>query len=1031
MPSAADLICDTCGAPLPTGLGSLLCPHCLLREMEPAQRRIGSCVIEQEISRGGMGIVYRAVQEGLDRPVALKVLPAAFFAGEEARARFKAESAAAARLRHPGIVVIHEVGEHEGQPYFTMDLIEGPSLEALLRDKPPPTHFAAGLCQRLAEAVAAAHAQGVFHRDIKPSNVLLDARQSPVLTDFGLARLSDQHTSLTISGQIIGTPSYLPPERASGSRATGLAHEAAGDVYGIGAVLYHLLTGRPPFVGEGIAQTLEAVVNEEPVPPGRLRPGMERDVETICLKCLQKEPAARYASAQALADDLARFIRGEPIKALPVGQLTRSLRWCRRRPVMTALALALILSILAGVSSTLVQWRAAVAERDRADHQALLRLREVYTTDMIAAHLAEQKGDVGQARALLARHVPAPGQTDMRGFEWHLLSRQCTGRELAVVKAHTHIVTSAAWSQDGTRLASGDHRGGVRVWQRQPNGSLQQLHEWKLPHPVRKLHWLAADQQLLIAGPDGKTLLVSAADGHELRSWPGACASLSADGRWLAIADSGAFYYDDAGAVTLYSMPEGRAVRQVSPRGRATALSADGSWLAVGVPHHGSPDDEHDVDLYNLRDPEAKPRRLVTDSSVWAMEFSPDSQQLAACLAGHTGIPVWSVASGQRLATLTGHEQRSWSIRFLDGGKTLLSTGSDRSIRLWDAHTFTELPATGLVGHENEIWCAAVHPDGTQLVSGDKDGVLRQWAWPPRQESPALYPSERYGAALFSTDERQLCLRRDHGNGPAGGWCHDLATSKSWQLADSEPPIGLAADGSRVAVLAQQSEVLFYQGKNEQPVRKLKLDLPAGALAIGACKRGINSAGTHLFYLNDKSGEVQLFSLQDGQRTAHAQASPTEHIGAAISHDARWLVSSTWFTLDLTDLRSGQTTTIKDDVHWALAMVFQPDGQRFITAGIDGTIKVWSLPDTELIATLRGHLENAGGLSLSPDGQTLASIELHSGVRLWRMDTLREVMFIPVPEALESVQFSPQGTQLALWVRDGSRKTAVRLLSTR
>ena len=1029
MPSP-DLLCDTCGHTLPAGMGSLLCPHCLLAETEIKRMRIGSCVIEHEISRGGMGIVYRAVQEGLERPVALKVLPAAFFAGEEARARFKAESAAAARLRHPGIVTIHEVGEHEGQPYFTMDLIEGPSLESMLREKPAPVHFAAQLCQRLAEAVAAAHAQGVFHRDIKPSNVLLDAQHSPVLTDFGLARLRDQNTSLTLSGQIIGTPSYLPPERAAGGRSLSLTDEAAGDVYGIGAVLYHLLTGRPPFVGEGIAQTLEAVINEEPVAPRRLRPGLERDIETICLKCLQKEPSARYASAQTLADDLAHFSRGEPIKAVPVGQVTRTIRWCRRRPVSASLVVALMGSVIAGVTSTFIQWQSAVTARGEAERSAEARRVEVYSTDILAAHLAEQKGDIGQARALLARHVPSKGQSDLRGFEWHLLSKQCEGRELAVLREHTHIVTTVAWSHDGKRLASGDHRGALVLWERDAELGLRIVKRIKLEHAVRKVLWLPDDKQMIVAGPSEKTLLLDSNDGTELKSWPGACASISADGKRLAIANSGAFYYDPAGAVTLYSLPDGNAIRQVTKRGRALALSADGAWLAVGVPHRGAPDEESGVDLYDLRDAATAPKRLSTDSSVWALEFSPDGSRLAACLSGHQGMPIWAVPEGQPLALLRGHEQRAWTLTFLAGGKSLLSTGSDRSIRSWDVSTFTEQAPTGLVGHESEVWCAAVHPDGSLLVSGDKEGVLRLWAWPPTNRAPKTYPAERYAPALFSKDEQHLFLRRDMTNGPAGGWRHDLKTGKAEQLGDSFTPLGFASDGSRVLPDAKHSRLLFFQGSTDRPLRSVSLDLPSGALDASVCKRGVNAAGTHFYHLSEATGDVSLFSLRDGSCAARGKVSPSEHIGAAISDDAHWFVSSTWFTLDLLDLQTGTTTTIQDDVHWPLAMVYHPDGQRFITAGIDGTLKVWSLPDCRVLATLRGHLENAGGLSISPDGKTLASIELNSGVRLWRIDTLREVMFLPMSEALESVQFSPLGTHLIVWVREGER-TGVRLLSVK
>jgi len=266
---------------------------------DAAGLRFGDYVLEAEIAHGGMGVVYRARQTGLGRVVALKLLLLGRHAGAESVERFRREAQAAAALRHPNIVAIHEVGEHEGQHYFSMELVEGRNLAEALRAGPLPPRRAAEVARTIAAAVHYAHGQGVLHRDLKPSNVLLDAFGEVRLTDFGLAKKLDGSSDLTVTGQMVGTPNYLSPEAAAGR------HDAVGpasDVYSLGALLYELLTGRPPFLAGSLAETLLRIRDAEPVAPQDLNPGVPRDLQTITLKCLEKEPARRYASAGALAE---------------------------------------------------------------------------------------------------------------------------------------------------------------------------------------------------------------------------------------------------------------------------------------------------------------------------------------------------------------------------------------------------------------------------------------------------------------------------------------------------------------------------------------------------------------------------------------------------------------------------------------------------------------------------------------------------------------------------------------------------------
>src|SRR5213593_2721119 len=361
---SAPRVCPTCGARIFADAPRGFCSVCLFKtglggfveengETPPVRipTHFGDYELQGEIGRGGQGVVYRARQKSLNRPVALKVIGLGRWATKAHVKRFRLEAEAAARLNHPCIVPIYEVGEREGACYFSMGLIEGGQLDAVLKLEPMPIRRAVELIVKLARTVEYAHEHGILHRDIKPGNVLLDGKGEPHLTDFGLARLVETESTMTRTLEVLGTPSYMAPEQAMGNNA---AVSSVTDIYGLGAVLYQLLTGQPPFAGGATYETIKLLLDTEPRPPRLLNPKVDRDLSTICLKCLEKDPQRRYSSALALAEDLERWLKHEPIHARRTGVLTRARKWVRRKPTSALLAACLV--VIAAASGVMV-WK--------------------------------------------------------------------------------------------------------------------------------------------------------------------------------------------------------------------------------------------------------------------------------------------------------------------------------------------------------------------------------------------------------------------------------------------------------------------------------------------------------------------------------------------------------------------------------------------------------------------------------------------------------------------------------------------------
>jgi len=486
-------------------------------------RYFGDYELLEEIAAGGMGIVYKARQRSLSRIVAVKMILKGTFAREQDVKRFRAEAEAAANLQHPAIVAIHEVGLHRGHHYFSMDYVDGRSLAELAREQPLSAPHAAEYIRDVAEAVHYAHQQGTLHRDLKPSNILIDRQGRVRITDFGLAKKIASDSDLTLTGQILGTPSYMPPEQASGRRSLVAA---GSDIYSLGAVLYELLTGRPPFRGESPVQTLRQVETLDPVPPRLLNPATPRDLETICLKCLEKEPQKRYGTAQLLADDLGRYLRMEPILARPISHPARAWRWCRRNSVVAGLVATVALCLIGG---TVVSSHFAMRERVQrmfADEKRMEVMRE-------SLLLMRSRGEIKSAAFSPDGKQLAAASSNNTLQVWDA----ATAEELLTLKGHTARVVSVAYSPDGKQLASASRDKTVRVWSAATGEELLTLKGHT--GAIHIVTFSPDGQSLASASVDRTVKIWNATTGDELctlggHPWDVDCVVFSPDGRRLA-----------------------------------------------------------------------------------------------------------------------------------------------------------------------------------------------------------------------------------------------------------------------------------------------------------------------------------------------------------------------------------------------------------------------------------------------------------------------------------------------------------------
>lgn len=1016
--------CPLCGSLLVGGVSAVLCPVCVLNDdsvgaVEEAAEEIGSLqvgnyLLQEEIARGGMGVVYRARQSGLNRIVALKVLPGAAFSSASFRARFQREAETAASLKHPGIVAVHEVGLALGQPFISMDFIDGPSLATRLAEGRMTPEFAAQILREVACAVSYAHRQGVAHRDLKPSNIVLNPDNHPVLTDFGLACFLDPEVLEGVTLDLMGSPAYLPPERVATGKSSSPVME---DVYGLGAVLYHCLAGRPPFVADSIAELLAAVSESDPVAPRRLNHSVPVDLDTICLKCLEKSPVARYGSASEVADELGRFLRGEPILARPLAPLHWLCRLIRKKPLTVSLIFALFAAILVGSTASLVAWRRAATSA--ADFRAVAENRRVdlYSANLSAASAAMESGNRNQARELLAWCRPAAGESDLRGYEWFLLERLLRSGERFSTKAHDHILTALAWHPSGDALLSGAHDGSLKSWKRAGEEGLGLDRELVAPGgaSIRQLQWLGDGSAFLCA--QGAVIRCHRA-GETVPLWEiaGTGFSLTADGRTLAVTTGGWFFYEPAGSISLWQMNSNVSqkpefVRDFGFPARAVAISPDGRWLAAGLPKHGHHDSESDIHWCDLMDSAAAPRHLETSGAILGMTFSPDSSRLVVTTQfAQPRIHAFDVASGTDIVLESPHTARIWVALFAGNSSSLLTASSDRQLCV---SSIDGGPAQSLpLAHDNEIWAASIHPSGSKVATGDKDGTLKIHALPLPASPLAAFPRHphfRYAQPVFSPDSSLV---------------YTCVTSPAWKIVAWNPgetdphpspfvfhPTAIDAAGNAAWRDTKKREVIHLSSAQQLS----KMDFPAETWPeTSSMSNHGASADGRLIYQFSETGHAATADLTTQEIRRLSDFCTVPPIVSALSPGGRFLVAGTWRELIVHDFQTRKTTRLSNDPHWAKAIAFSPDGKLMASGGNDSHILLRRLPDLAIVGKLSGHLSEVSGLVFSPDGHTLVSSEIGSGLRFWRLDTRREVLRIPLPEVCESLVFSPDGHSLAV-----------------
>jgi WD40 repeat protein/predicted Ser/Thr protein kinase len=959
-------------------------------------RFFGDYELAEEIARGGMGVVFKAQQKSLNRTVAVKMILSGHFASEKAVQRFRAEAAAAASLQHPNIVAIHEIGEHEGRHFFSMDYVEGKSLADLVRDRPLSPQQAARYLKIIAEAIQYAHEHAILHRDLKPSNVLIDQFDQPRITDFGLAKqLANSepgapNSDLTLSGQVLGSPNFMPPEQALGRHARIGPHS---DVYSLGAMLYHLLTGRPPFQGVTAQDVLLQVQNMEPVSPRRLNPGVPVDLETVCLKCLEKEPSRRYGTAKELADELGRYSSGNPILARPVGRFTRATRWCRRYPMVASLAAAVILLLgTVAVGSSI-----AAARLKRAERTATQKLWESYLAQARAERFRPKAGRRAAALETIVKAARIQPSLELRNEAIASLAVSDLQEAGSWQVSGDYRVDAVRFDATLTTYAEITAEGDVRVCRAENGDTVALL-------PTRSL----TPTWIFTFSPDARYLGMQTRRGGN-SVWDISRAQMvmsnmpNLSAMQFAPHDPVAAYANADGSITLRDLVSGARVQKLTNsigEKQAIAFHPGGHRLACFNA------DRRGVEIFDLTTGKVWLTLPVPDECV-VLEWNGDGSLLAAGTASGA-VHVWNGATGEGVSVFEGHDSRVVSLAFAHSGDLLASASWDGTTRFWSA-----LSGKQLLDYPGSGYFLSFSPDDRRLgpVTSTKRFAILELS------RSAAY--RQYTRGVSGDKGRTLAVS------PNGRW---LATTVRDGAHIWDAHVGrhlgmLPFADSRAAVITPDGKSVIVSGLGG--VRRWPVEIVADELRLGTPQ--ILRAGGRPMFAASISADGRLLAVGDGtlpgarvidlnDGTTKFRLGPhTRTESVAISPDGRWVATGPWNVKGV-KVWEAATSNVVCEIPTASGslVLFSPNGRWLVVSSDE--FQLWETQHWRRGPPVPADKPNyaVGAMAFSPDSKLLAVVEAGTRVRLLDCESMNVLAALEPPNGfvLMSLCFSADGREL-------------------